>query len=148
MKILVLPREETNPYQELLYEEMRRRGAQVSYLAALTPSHTLNILLLPLAMAVRRVGGARVVHLHWVYAFGLTASVRSASVRRATAIWFRLWLRILRPLGLRLVWTAHNVLPVTPVFEDDLGAAGAWLPPATWSSRTPRPPWTSSRRWG
>ena len=26
MKILVLPREETNPYQELLYEEMRRAG--------------------------------------------------------------------------------------------------------------------------
>ena len=28
MKILVLPREETNPYQELLYGEMRRRGAR------------------------------------------------------------------------------------------------------------------------
>jgi glycosyltransferase involved in cell wall biosynthesis len=122
MKILVLPREETNPYQELLYREMRRRGAEISYLAGLTPSHSVNLLLLPLEMAVRRCGGARVVHLHWVFAFGLPASVRSASVRRATAIWFRLWLRILRPLGLRLVWTAHNVLPVTPVFEDDLGA--------------------------
>ena len=122
MKILVLPREETNPYQELLYGEMRRRGAQITYLAALTPSHTLNILLLPLEMAARRCGGARVVHLHWVYAFGLSASPKSALVRRATAVWFALWLRILRPLGLRLVWTAHNVLPVTPVFDDDLGA--------------------------
>jgi glycosyltransferase involved in cell wall biosynthesis len=122
MKILVLPREETNPYQELLYEEMRRRGARITYLAALTPSHTLNLLLLPLEMAVRRCGGARVVHLHWVYAFGLTASPRSATVRRATVAWFALWLRILRPLGLRLVWTAHNVLPVTPVFDDDLSA--------------------------
>lgn len=122
MKILVLPREDTNPYQELLYEEMRRRGARITYLAALTPSHTLNVLLLPLEMAVRRCGGARVVHLHWVYAFGLSASPRSATVRRATAAWFALWLRILRPLGLRLVWTAHNVLPVTPVFDDDLGA--------------------------
>jgi glycosyltransferase involved in cell wall biosynthesis len=122
MKILVLPREETNPYQELLYEEMRRRGDQITYLAGLTPSHTLNLLLLPLEMAGRRLGGARVVHLHWVYAFGLIASPRSASVRRATAFWFALWLRILRPLGLRLVWTAHNTLPVTQVFDDDLGA--------------------------
>jgi glycosyltransferase involved in cell wall biosynthesis len=122
MKILVLPREDTNPYQELLYEEMRRRGDRVSYLAELTPSHTLNLLLLPLEMAVRRLGGARVVHLHWVYAFGLAASPRSVVVRRATALWFALWLRTLRPLGLRLVWTAHNVLPVTPVFEDDLAA--------------------------
>jgi glycosyltransferase involved in cell wall biosynthesis len=122
MKILVLPREETNPYQELLYGAMRSRGARITYLAGLTPSHTLNLLLLPLEMAVRRFGGARVVHLHWVYAFGVTASVKSTTVRRATAAWFALWLRILRPLGLRLVWTAHNVLPVTPVFEDDLGA--------------------------
>jgi glycosyltransferase involved in cell wall biosynthesis len=122
MKILVLPREETNPYQELLYGEMRRRGARITYLASLTPSHTLNVLLLPLEMAVRRCGGARVVHLHWVYAFSLLASPKSALVRRATAAWFALWLRIMRPLGLRLVWTAHNVLPVTPVFDDDLGA--------------------------
>ena len=122
MKILVLPREETNPYQELLYEEMRGRGARITYLAALTPSHTLNVLLLPLELAIRRCGGARVVHLHWVYAFGLPGSTRSVWVRRATAAWFALWLRTLRPLGLRLVWTAHNVLPVTPVFEDDLAA--------------------------
>ncbi len=122
MKILVLPREETNPYQELLYDEMRRRGARITYLAAVTPSHTLNLLLLPLEMAVRRCGGARVVHLHWVYAFALPASPKSALARRASAAWFAFWLRMLRPLGLRLVWTAHNVLPVTPVFDDDLGA--------------------------
>ena len=122
MKILVLPREETNPYQELLYAEMRRQGARITHLAALTPSHTLNLLLLPLEMVVRRFGGARVVHLHWVYAFGVPASARFVSVRRATAVWFAVWLRMLRPLGLRLVWTAHNVLPVTPVFDDDLGA--------------------------
>jgi glycosyltransferase involved in cell wall biosynthesis len=122
MKILVLPREETNPYQELLYDEMRRRGARITYLAAVTPSHTLNLLLLPLEMAVRRCGGARVVHLHWVYAFALPASHKSALARRASAAWFAFWLRMLRPLGLRLVWTAHNVLPVTPVFDDDLGA--------------------------
>jgi glycosyltransferase involved in cell wall biosynthesis len=120
MKILVLPREDTNPYQELLYGEMRRRGARITYLASLTRSHTLNVLLLPLEIAVRRCFGARVVHLHWVYAFSLPRAPKSA--RRVTAAWFALWLRILRPLGLRLVWTAHNVLPVTPVFDDDLGA--------------------------
>jgi glycosyltransferase involved in cell wall biosynthesis len=119
VKLLVLPREDTNPYQELLYSEMRRRGAGVTYLSALTPSHTLNLLLLPLETAARRLGGARVVHLHWVYAFGLPGSGRSALVRRAAEAWFALWLRVVRLLGLRLVWTAHNVLPLTPVFADD-----------------------------
>jgi glycosyltransferase involved in cell wall biosynthesis len=122
MKILVLPREGTNPYQELLYGEMRRHGARITYLGTLTPSHTLNVLLLPLEMAIRRLGGAQVVHLHWVYDFGLHGSDRSAFLRRAAETWFAVWLGAVRLLGLRLAWTAHNVLPLTPVFADDVRA--------------------------
>jgi glycosyltransferase involved in cell wall biosynthesis len=122
VRVLVLPREDTNPYQELLYAELRRRGALVTYLKELTRSHTLNLLLLPLETAVRRLGGARIVHLHWVYAFGLYGSDRSAAVRRAAEFWFTAWLRLMRLLGMRLVWTAHNVLPLAPVFADDLRA--------------------------
>jgi glycosyltransferase involved in cell wall biosynthesis len=120
MRILVLPREDTNPYQDLLYEEMRRCGARISYLGELTRSHTLNLLLLPLEMVIRRLGGARVVHIHWVYAFGLYGSDRSAAVRRAAEAWFTAWLRVLGLLDMRLVWTAHNVLPQAPVFADDV----------------------------
>ena len=122
MRILVLPREDTNPYQELLYEQLRGLGAHVSYLSEVTPSHTINLLLLPLETVVRRLGGAKVVHLHWVYAFSLYGSGRSLLSRRAAEAWFSLWLRLVRLLGLRLVWTAHNVLPLTPVFADDLRA--------------------------
>lgn len=120
MRILVLPREDTNPYQELLYGEMRRRGARITYLGELTTSHTLNLLLLPLETAVRRLGGARVVHLHWVYAFGLYGSDRSAAIRGTAEAWFTAWLWVLRLLRMRLVWTAHNVLPQSPVFADDI----------------------------
>ena len=37
-------------------------------------------------------------------------------------MWFAFWLWTLRLVGLRLVWTAHNVLPLQPVFSDDLRA--------------------------
>jgi glycosyltransferase involved in cell wall biosynthesis len=121
MKILVLPREDTNPYQELLYGEMRHRGVWVSYLGEVTGSQTLNLLLLPLQTAAGRLGGARVVHLHWVYAFSLPGS-NPPIARRATEAWFALWLWMVRLLGMRLVWTAHNVLPQSPVFADDLRA--------------------------
>jgi len=47
MRILVFPRDDLNPYQRLLYDEMGRLGARVTYLGRLTPSHTLNLLLLP-----------------------------------------------------------------------------------------------------
>jgi glycosyltransferase involved in cell wall biosynthesis len=122
MKLLVLPFERSNPYQGLLYGAMRPHGVEITYLAQLTPSKTLNNLLLPAEMAVRRLRGARVVHLHWVWQFGVDLSYRSQMVRRATEVWFAVWLWTLRLLGMRLVWTAHNVLPVTPVFTNELRA--------------------------
>jgi O-antigen/teichoic acid export membrane protein/glycosyltransferase involved in cell wall biosynthesis len=117
-KVLVLPRD-GNPYQELLYGELRRRGVRVRYLAESTPSHTLNLLLLPVELAVRRLAGARVVHLHWVYGFTFPGGRWTRPVAR---LWFGVVLAVIRMLGLRLVWTAHNVLPHGQVFPDDTAA--------------------------
>lgn len=122
MKILALPRNDGNPYQELLYREFRRQGVDVAYIGSVTPSHTLNQLLLPIELVVRRLAGARLVHLHWVYDFGPLGGDRHWLIRRAGQTWFALWLWTLRIVGLRLVWTAHNVLPLQTVFADDLRA--------------------------
>jgi glycosyltransferase involved in cell wall biosynthesis len=121
MKILALPRDRS-PYQELLYEEMRKLGACVTYLGALTPSHSLNVLLLPLELVMRRARGARLVHLHWAFAFRFPGASRWWFIRLVAQLWFMLWLRTCRLCGMRLVWTAHNVLPHEPVFADDLRA--------------------------
>jgi glycosyltransferase involved in cell wall biosynthesis len=125
MKIMVFPREDGNPYQRLLYEQMRRLGTHVSYLGRLTPSHTVNLLLLPLEVAVRRACGARLVHLHWVFGFALPGTDRFPPLRRLAQTWFTLWLRTARLLGVHVVWTAHNVLPHAPVFADDVAARRA-----------------------
>lgn len=121
MKILVFPRDQ-NPYQELLYGEMERLGARISYLGRLTPSRSCNLLLLPLELAARRLTGARLIHLHWVYGFSIPASRRFPMLRQVAQAWFAVWLRIARLLGMRLVWTAHNTLPHVPVFADDVAA--------------------------
>ncbi|GAA3227973.1 glycosyltransferase family 4 protein [Actinocorallia longicatena] len=112
MKILVLPRD-ANPYQSLLYGAMR--GVEVRYLGESTPSRTLNQLLIPLELAAGRARGARIVHLHWTFGFGMPS-------RRLAWLWFRWTLTVIRLLGLRLVWTAHNVLPHGRVFPDDAAA--------------------------
>jgi glycosyltransferase involved in cell wall biosynthesis len=122
MRVLVLPRDNVNPYQELLYREFRRRGVEVTYIGSLTPSYTLNQLLLPVELVVRRLAGARLVHLHWVYNFAPYGGDRYRVLRGAAQIWFGLWLQTLRFVGLHLVWTAHNVLPLQRVFADDLRA--------------------------
>ncbi len=121
MRVLALPRD-PNPYQGLLYGEMRRLGVRVSYIGEPTRSRTLNLLLLPLQLLAGRLGGAQVVHLHWVFAFTLPGGSRFPVLRRLSYAWFRVWLRTCRMLGMRLVWTAHNVLPHQPVFSDDVSA--------------------------
>lgn len=122
MKILVVPQDKGNPYQDLLYGEMRAHGAEVTYIGLLTSSYTLNLLLQPLELVIRRFTGARVVHLHWVYNFAPLGSSRFPFLRSVAQVWFSVWLWMVRRLDLRLAWTAHNVLPSSPVFADDLRA--------------------------
>jgi glycosyltransferase involved in cell wall biosynthesis len=124
MKMLALPRD-PNPYQNLLYSEIEHLGLKVIYIGDLTPSHTLNLLLLPFEMLARRIAGARVVHLHWVFAFNFPGAQRFSCVRWLSYFWFIGWLRTCQALRMRLVWTAHNVLPHKQVFPNDISARRA-----------------------
>ena len=101
---------------------MRRIGFKVSYLGCLTRFPSVNLALLPLELAVRRALGARMVHLHWVWGFKIPALRRLPATRGFDYAWFRLCLATLRILGMKLAWTAHNVLPHDQVFADDLAA--------------------------
>jgi glycosyltransferase involved in cell wall biosynthesis len=126
MRLLVLPRD-PNPYQGLLYGEMQRLGAEVTYIGDLTASRTINLLLLPLEVTGRRITGTRLIHLHWVFAFDLPGTRRFRVVRGLAQAWFLVWLRICRMLGMHLIWTAHNVLPHSPVFANDVSARRALM---------------------
>jgi glycosyltransferase involved in cell wall biosynthesis len=116
MKILAFPRD-ANPYQELLYMPMRKEGVIVDYLEGPTPSHTLNILALPWLLVGKRLQGYTIFHLHWVAT--LTLPWAGKSGRRLMQWYFRLFLWLLGILGYKLIWTAHNALPHSPVFADD-----------------------------
>jgi glycosyltransferase involved in cell wall biosynthesis len=121
VKILALPRGAA-PYQRDLYAELERLGARVRYLQVATPSRTLNNLLLPLQLAAGRLRGWRLLHIHWVYDFVAPGSARRPWLRRVAQWWFTLVLAVARALGVRIVWTAHNVLPHDPIFADDAAA--------------------------
>jgi glycosyltransferase involved in cell wall biosynthesis len=118
MKVLAMPRD-PNPYQELLHGRLRTRGVDVRYLEGPTRSHTVNLALGPLVLAWWRLRGYRLVHLHWVYGFSLPWARTPRWAPRCMQRWFGVWLWAGSILGLRLVWTAHNVLPHDPVFADD-----------------------------
>jgi glycosyltransferase involved in cell wall biosynthesis len=120
MRVLSFPRD-PNPYQELLHDELRRRGALVSYLGSETPSQSLNVALLPLRIAIGRLRGARVVHLHWLYPFALHWT-SSRWLRPLRELLLSQTLGVARICGVRIVWTLHNVVPHGAVFADDLRA--------------------------
>jgi glycosyltransferase involved in cell wall biosynthesis len=122
MKILVLPRDANNPYQSLLYNEMKKMNVRIVYAGQLTPSQTLNQLLLPIETVARRIAGTRIIHIHWTYGFDVYGSSRYPFLRKVSQSYFYLWLWIVRITGMRLVWTAHNTLPHAPCFADDLAA--------------------------
>jgi glycosyltransferase involved in cell wall biosynthesis len=124
LRMLALPRD-PNPYQEALYAEMRQLGVEVRYGGALTPSRTLNLLLLPAELAVARMRGWSVLHVHWVFGFALPGSSRVPFLRRVAQGWFEFVLATARRLGTHVVWTAHNVLPHERVFHDDVEARRA-----------------------
>lgn len=122
VKLLAMPRDTFNPYQSLLYEEMEKLGVEVRYTFSLTPSRSLNQLLLPLETVLQRIRGVQVVHVHWLHSFALYGCSRYPVLRRIGQLWLYVWLWTVRMTGMRLVWTAHNVLPLAQLFADDLVA--------------------------
>jgi glycosyltransferase involved in cell wall biosynthesis len=121
MKLVVLPRS-PSPYQRLLYNEVKRAGHAVRYAGRPTRSHTLNLLLLPLELSLCRAAGWRTLHIHWVYGFGLPGADSVPFLRRVGQAWFSVVLAVARVIGMRIVWTAHNVLPHERVFHDEIAA--------------------------
>lgn len=117
-EVLVFPRD-ANPYQSRLYDALMRTGVHSRYIGDLGPSHSLNLLLLPVELVWWRMHGARILHLHWVFGFAFTGSGRRRLLRRLSYAWYLLVLACARLAGVRIVWTLHNVLPHQPVFGDD-----------------------------
>lgn len=121
LSIVVFPKDR-NPYQHNLYDALAQQGVRISYVGAHTGSRTTNLALLPLELGARRLRGAQVLHLHWVWGFMLTGADRWMPMRRLTGIWYAAILAWARLIGLRIVWTLHNVLPHERLFVDDVAA--------------------------
>jgi glycosyltransferase involved in cell wall biosynthesis len=118
LRVLVTPKDD-NPYLELLYGELARKGVQVAFLEGPTSSQTVNLLLSPLALAWFRIRGYRVLHIHWLFKFMLPWAKGADVARRAMQRWLGVYLWVAHFLGFRIVWTAHDLVPHERIFFDD-----------------------------
>jgi len=123
MKIVCFPEDSNNPYQEMLYRPMRAAGVPVAYLTMPTKSATLNLLTFMPQLVWFRLRGYTVFHLHWVIPFA-PASLpwRSRFGKRLLYLHYAAFLSLVKLLGYKLVWTAHNALPLMGAFYNDVAA--------------------------
>lgn len=98
IQVLHLPSDDINPYQENLATALDRNGVSVT-LTGGYPRETIRALLSD--------GLSDVLHLHWISPY-LVGDTRVASVLKATV--FVTGLLAARLLGVRIVWTAHNLV--------------------------------------
>ena len=122
--VLFIPRNEENPYLGHLERGLKHAGVEVALLPKRSfRGASLLALSLPLSLLWRRVRGLKVVHLHWTYGFSYPWAPRSVPLlRRIPRVLFALTILSSRAVGVRWVYSAHNVLPHRPVFDDDVAA--------------------------
>ena len=115
--VLLYPSAPTK-YTEKLLKSVNSLGAIAQFMPTRTPSATWGIILLPFRSPSLRLRGVRVIHIHWVYEFGLHWA-RSKFARTLIQFWFYLWINGLRLLQIKIVYTKHNELPHQSIFGDD-----------------------------
>jgi glycosyltransferase involved in cell wall biosynthesis len=105
-------------YVQNLVAGLNQIGVGAEILQGPTNSQTLNLLAQPLVLAWKRIRGVRILHLHWTWGHALPWA-KGRVARRCLRGWFNINLGVARRLGMRIVWTAHNLYPHEPVFDDD-----------------------------
>ncbi len=116
--VIFLPDDRT-PYPRRLSEALEFEGTPVSSWGGPTRSATINIILGPLWVALLAWRGVKIVHIHWTYNFSKSPGVLFGRLARW---WFGVFLTSAHAVGLKIVWTAHNLLPHEAVFDNDFAA--------------------------
>lgn len=92
---------EGNPYQRNLCDALSERGVRA---VPVDPDRPIVFA----ALRAARRHDADVVHFHWLHAFYYGDNLAETAIK---SVAFAVELLLLRLLGLRLVWTAHNLVP-------------------------------------
>jgi glycosyltransferase involved in cell wall biosynthesis len=102
-----------------LSEALKAEGTPISLWREPTRSATMNIVLGPLWIFFLAWRGVKIIHIHWTYTFSKSSG---PLLGRLARWWFGFFLASAHAAGVKIVWTAHNLLPHEPVFDDDMAA--------------------------
>ena len=102
LRVLLIPHYEGNPYSRLLASSLEEANVDVRPAGA--SSAWLSLL-----GAARARGPVDLVHLQWQHRFFFWKDEGTVRAGFRTALFFVQWL-VLRLLGIRFVWTVHNIV--------------------------------------
>lgn len=119
-QVLLYPADDIRYLEEIYkgFKLVEEKDLDVEPFPKLTFSNTFNIFILPIISPFLRIRGAKIVHIHWIYRFNLIWSKGKFS-GNLIEYWFKLWICSLKWSGLKIIWTAHNIMPHDPIFLDD-----------------------------
>jgi beta-1,4-mannosyltransferase len=119
-KVLIYPSDDIRYLKELYksFKLVEEKSISIAPFPKLTFSNTCNIFILPFISPILRFRGARIVHIHWIYRFRLIWPKGRIS-RTLIEYWFKFWIQSLKWSDLKIIWTAHNILPHDTIFLDD-----------------------------
>jgi len=119
IKVLVYSKD-PNPYQNALYSNMH--DVRYKYLEAPLHSYTLGIILSFPQLILYRLKGYQIFHLHWLYIFNSPIPgllFNNFFIKLFFMIYFVCFLLLIKLLGYKLIWTAHNLAPHEKQFLND-----------------------------
>lgn len=119
--VLHTPRD-PGPYLGALIKAQNDWGINAGLMEPQSKSPTFSLILEPFRWWVLRRRGVKIIHLHWVHSFERTWAKNSTIAKFVLELWFNFWCLSLKASGLKLVWTAHNLLPHHQIFASDYRA--------------------------
>ncbi len=122
MKILVYPIG-VNPYQKLLYDEIKKYSdVQIKFVRSeiIDSQHafTLGCPIFPIRFLYYRLIGWKILHLHWLSPFVFPTNFRL--LRVLSSIYVLTFMFYLKLIGIKIVWTVHEVIPHEQEFHNDI----------------------------
>jgi len=119
--ILQYPRDSFG-YVCLLENSLNKKYMQTIGFPEPTSSKTVNLLAAPFLSILFKFFGVKIVNIHWIVGKWQLHWATNKFLREAIWLWFRFWIFTLKISRIRIVYTVHDLISHSKVFNNDSGA--------------------------
>ena len=111
-----------NGYLHFLDRALNKNHQQTTGFPEFSRSNTLNLFLTPFLTPFLRMLGVRIINIHWIVGKWQLHWGKNAFIRFILWLWFKFWLYSLKFFRIKIVYTVHDVISHSKVFNNDLAA--------------------------